>query len=79
MDDVQEKIAKHPHCDELVLHAPGKCEYCDLYPERQSQRVRDGVAFTGEPPTKGGPEKPCPSTQRRPLSTIERWPGNRAR
>lgn len=79
MDDAQEAKAKHPHCDELVLHAPTKCVYCDLYSERQAARIRDGIAFTGEPPTRGGPEKPCPSTQRRPLERINRWPGNTPR
>lgn len=76
MDDAQEATAKHPHCDDLVLHKPGECKYCDLYPERQAQRVKDGIAFTGQMPGPGVPEKPCPSTQRRSLDTINKWPGN---
>lgn len=67
--------AIHPHCDDLVLHAPGTCQYCDEYPERQRKRVRDGVNFTGGEQV---PEhSPCPSTLRRPLETIEAWFGNR--
>lgn len=76
MDDAQEAIAKHPHCDDLVLHAPGACEHCDLYPQRQAQRTQDGIAFTGEPAIPGDTRKPCPSTLRRPLATINKWPGN---
>lgn len=65
-----------PHCDSNVLHRPGACKYCDAYPKRQAKRVADGVNFTGETdPAKTA----CPSTLLRPLETIERWPGNRAR
>lgn len=67
--------AQFPHCDPLVLHAPGRCVYCDDYPKEQAARERDGINFTGQ----RFPEKaPCPSTLRRPLEVIERWPGNRA-
>lgn len=63
---------KFPHCDSKVLHAPGKCEFCDKYPE--AQRMLDKINFTGE----SDPDKtPCPSTLRRPLETINQWPGNR--
>jgi len=63
-----------PHCDERVLHRPGKCEYCDAYPDWQDLRVRWAINFTGE---NANGKTPCPSTLRRPLETIERWPGNR--
>ena len=66
--------AKHPHCDSRVLHAPGKCEFCDRYQDRQNERIAQGINFTGEnDPAK----KPCPATEVRPLDMIERWPGNR--
>lgn len=66
---------RFPHCDELVLHAPGKCQFCDRYSLWQHERIRDGVNFTGEnDPNK----KACPSTARRPLAVIERWERNRA-
>lgn len=69
------KYASFPHCDDLVLHAPGDCKYCDLYPEDQRERTNNGINFTG----KSDPSmEPCPSTLRRPLEVIERWPGNRA-
>lgn len=63
-----------PHCDALVLHAPG-CEFCDKYPKRQQARIERRVAFTGEPfdPTKSR----CPSEYMRPAELIHRWRGNR--
>lgn len=63
-----------PHCDELVVHAPGACEFCDDFASlAQQQRIRDNINFTGE----GNPNKqPCPAEQRRALSTINRWGGN---
>lgn len=66
----------YPHCDSRVLHAPGECEYCDLYPEMQAERVDAGVNFTGHD-DRG--KAPCPATQVRSLETINRWPGNRAK
>ncbi len=64
---------KYPHCDSLVLHAPGACVYCDHYPERQKQRIRDRINFTGC--STPGWEK-CPAERRRPLATVNRWGGN---
>lgn len=61
-------MAEFPHCDPLVLHAPGACIYCDKRPAAQQARVAAGVNFTGE-----GPD---PATAVRPLETIERWYGN---
>lgn len=69
-------IPQFPHCDANVLHAPGKCEYCDAHPDWQELRTLWGINFTGET----DPMKhPCPSLRYRSLDTIERWPGNRAR
>lgn len=64
-----------PHCDSLVLHAPGACVYCDRHPEKQDERIRNAVAFTGEEPVRFG--HPCPSTVRRSVEIINAWPGNR--
>lgn len=65
--------ARFPHCDNLVLHAPSTCKYCDMYPEEQQARIRDGVNFTGE----GDPNKrTCPAEERRKLDIINRWYGN---
>ena len=63
-----------PHCDSNVLHAPGECQYCDMYPEWQELRILMKVNFTGE--DLPGRE-PCPSERMRALSTIEQWGGNR--
>ncbi len=62
-----------PHCDSLVIHAPGECEYCDMSPRMQQKRIDEGVNFTGhcDPNL-----KECPATLRRPLGTINRWYGN---
>lgn len=63
-----------PHCDELCLHMPQICTICDDFPELQQARIDNRVNFTGEfSPNK----QPCPSTMRRSLQTINRWPGNR--
>lgn len=67
--------AHAPHCDARVLHAPSACRYCDHYKEWQRAREVWGINFTGE----SDPAKlPCPSTTKRSLEKIERWPGNRA-
>jgi hypothetical protein len=65
--------APFPHCDDLVLHAPGECEFCDHYPEAQADRERRLINFTGhhEPH-----KETCPAEVRRPIETIERWGGN---
>lgn len=39
-----------PHCDARILHAPGECWACDLYPDWQALRVKWGIAFTGHQP-----------------------------
>jgi hypothetical protein len=66
-------VATFPHCDELVLHAPGECEFCDRCPEAQADRERRLINFTGH--SEPHKEK-CPSEVRRPLESIERWGGN---
>jgi hypothetical protein len=59
-----------PHCDDLVLHSPGQCTYCDEYPDAQNQRLLLNIPFSGE----GG----SPDEERRPREAIDSWPGNRA-
>jgi hypothetical protein len=70
--------AAFPHCDDLILHAPGECEFCDMYPERQQERIVKGVNFTGH----NTANYPCPSIARRggPMHSARRdlWHGNRA-
>lgn len=65
---------QYPHCDDLVLHALGKCDYCDKHWNWQAARIRLGIAFTGESPVG---KRPCPATLLRSVDTIHRWGGNR--
>jgi hypothetical protein len=80
-----------PHCDQRILHEPGICWACDLYPDWQKLRELWGIAFTGhEPKTEkiGGEsysftrkELPCPADFNRPpgsSSDHRNWPNNRA-
>jgi hypothetical protein len=46
-----------------------------MYPQWQEARQLWGIAFTGHEPADG--EMCCPSQLRRPVETINRWPGNR--
>jgi len=64
---------KYPHCDPRVLHLPKDCEFCDMYPALQAERIRDGVNFTGENNPK---KKPCPAETARGLKSINSWHGN---
>lgn len=65
------------HCDDLVLHAPRQCEYCDRHQSWQVARIRLGIAFTGNAwNEKGTTLRPCPATLLRSVETIERWYGN---
>lgn len=66
--------APAPHCDQNVLHAPGRCDFCDIYKDLQHFRITSGINFTGETDPE---KKPCPATEARKLEDIERWPGNR--
>lgn len=63
-----------PHCDSLVLHAPGECRFCDCHPDWQAYRQTVGIAFSGHDPLNG--QAACPSEVRRPRQLIIRWPGN---
>lgn len=38
--------AEFPHCNSEVLHAPGTCYYCDMYPDRQEMRIASNTPFT---------------------------------
>lgn len=40
------KTYPYPHCNAEVLHAPGRCVYCDAFPERQRMREAGGGGFT---------------------------------
>lgn len=64
---------KMPHCDQYVLHAPGECKYCDMYPEAQQKRVADKINFTGH--HEHG-KTVCPSEERRSIKIIHNWYGN---
>ena len=68
-----------PHCDHRVLHAPGACQFCDEYPERQAGRIAAMICFTGEDPElkQGGPWISCPSDAFRGLAGAHVWEGNR--
>lgn len=67
-----------PHCDQRILHAPGQCWACDLYPDWQELRVKWGIDFTG----RSTPGKlPCPADYHRPPnspSDHRQWGPNRA-
>lgn len=52
------------HCDGRILHAPGECWSCDLYPDWQKLRELWGIAFTGHQPE--GDQLPCPADHARP-------------
>lgn len=64
-----------PHCDSLILHAPGECKFCDVYPSWQQGRMQGRVNFTNH---HDSDLAECPSTWRRDDETRDRWPGNRA-
>lgn len=62
------------HCDDLICHAPQKCEYCDEFgADLQQRRIEINMNFTGE--TDPG-KWPDPATMSRPEDIINRWPGN---
>ncbi len=78
------EIAQFPHCDQMVLHAPGDCGYCDEHPEWQVLRRVWGIAFTGHAPglvypdyPAAGYQLPCPSDLRRGQGGAHVWGGNR--
>lgn len=61
------------HCDPAVLHAPGECSYCDLYPEAQLFREMWGINYTGWNELN---KLPCPAEARRDVNVINKWVGN---
>lgn len=63
-----------PHCDPSVLHAPGTCRSCDLYPDWQHYRQVARISFTGDD---SADLAPCPSDWFRPAASRDAWPGNR--
>ena len=66
-------ITQYPHCDQMVLHAPGECEYCDSHPDWQELREVWNINYTGH----SDPQKmQCPAEARRPAGIINRWGGN---
>lgn len=67
-------FATFPHCDHLVLHAPGECAYCDEYPNYQRVRRTFQIAFTNQEPA--GNEFTCPAEVRRPRKIVNAWGGN---
>lgn len=69
-----ENVARYPHCDVKVLHAPGKCDFCDMYPEMQQWRIDSNTQFTGEDYSEDQIWDPAQII--RPLEIIERWYGN---
>lgn len=65
--------AMYPHCNQEVLHAPGTCQYCDMYPERQAMRSASKTPYTpaeangwygnvATPADPDGPEYPRPES-----------------
>lgn len=63
-----------PHCDPTILHAPGSCKWCDLYPEWQNLRRTWSINFTNEYDIE---KAPCPSVYFREVGARDRWGGNR--
>jgi hypothetical protein len=67
-------LGQFPHCDPLILHRPGICEFCDRHADWQAIREVWEINFTGET----DPQKaPCPSAKYRPAYQAHRWHGNR--
>lgn len=62
------------HCDSAVLHSPGKCEYCDKYPEAQQTRIDLGVRFTDD--IIEDDRIPCPAIAKRSHKSVDGWGGN---
>lgn len=84
----QEDRAFAPHCDARILHAPGECWACDLYPDWQDLREKWLIAFTGHEPAEKrhgdyliGKQLPCPADFNRPPdspSDHRQWGPNQA-
>lgn len=76
--DVLGTNIQFPHCDSLILHTPGVCQYCDRHPDWQALRSAQGIAFSDMPEDirREHGLLPCPSTYRRPAEVRDRWYGN---
>lgn len=77
LDDVRRQThTSGPHCDHLVLHAPGTCIFCDSAPYRALHYARalQRIGYTNHPCPEGF--RPCPATIMRSPERIERWRGN---
>lgn len=74
-DSQPDSLGIIPHCDQMVLHAPGICMYCDTKPLWQELRKLWGIAFTGNLPLEN--EMPCPSDRLRGIGGANVWGGNR--
>ena len=70
---MSEERAHAPHCDPSILHAPGKCDACDQYPDWQQMRDVQQINFTGSHDTG---KAPCPSVYFRRASDRDQWSGN---
>jgi hypothetical protein len=85
------RIQEHmqmPHTDLNVLHAPLKCMLCSEFKDLQDVRIRENIAFTGEPWRDDCPKTmvvkyqdvlQCPAERIRDIRLIETSPSNRAR
>lgn len=69
-------IKQFPHCDPRILHAPGKCVFCDAHPDWQELREFWAINFTGEHDAK---KSSCPAELARPFEILNAWGGNRAK
>lgn len=74
----QAPMPTFPHCDALILHSPGACEFCDMHPDRQMLRSAQGIAYSDTPEDEIGPRGlvPCPSTYHRSAELRDLWRGN---
>lgn len=62
------------HCDPLVLHKPGACQFCDEYgADLQKQRAERLIEFTGDD---AGYAIADPARVNRPNGGSQVWPGN---
>lgn len=61
------------HCDYMVLHAPGECQFCDRHPKQQEYRRTHNINFTGE---KNPNKRPCPAELIRG-DICQEWGGNK--
>jgi hypothetical protein len=71
-----------PHCDDLILHGPGVCDYCDKYPAWQEARRKFRIEYSftqariANHRIRRTGYRPCPASVLRPIEKIERWGGN---